>query len=34
MKLFAKAPPQEKMRAIQMLSVLDVPNANKYQQMK
>ncbi|MGE7778101.1 DUF4835 family protein [Chitinophaga sp. NPDC101104] len=34
MKLFSKAPPQEKMRAIQMLSVLDVPNANKYQQMK
>lgn len=34
MRLFSKAPPQEKMRAVQMLSVLDVPNANKYQQMK
>ncbi len=32
LKLFSKAPPQEKQRAAQMLAVLDVPNANKYQQ--
>lgn len=34
LKIFSKAPPQEKIRAGQMLSVLDVPNANKYQQLR
>ncbi|RPE09870.1 DUF4835 family protein [Chitinophaga lutea] len=33
-KIFSKAPPQEKARAVQMLAQLDVPNANKYQQLK
>ncbi|MGX5820483.1 type IX secretion system protein PorD [Chitinophaga lutea] len=34
LKIFGKAPPQEKARAVQMMSQLDVPNANKYQQLK
>jgi hypothetical protein len=34
MKVFSKAPPQEKVRAGQLLSTLDVPNANKYQQLR
>lgn len=33
-KLFAKAPPQDKSRAAQMLAQMDITNANKYQQMK
>jgi hypothetical protein len=33
-KIFAGSPPQEKQRAIQILSQLDVPNANKYQQLR
>lgn len=34
LKIFTSAPPQEKARAAQMLSQLDVPNANKYQQLR
>ncbi|WP_346319093.1 DUF4835 family protein [Chitinophaga sp. YIM B06452] len=34
LKVFSKAPPQEKVRAGQLLSTLDVPNANKYQQLR
>jgi hypothetical protein len=34
LKIFSKAPPQEKSRAAQMLAQMDVTNANKYQQMK
>lgn len=34
LKIFSKAPPQEKVRAGQILSVLDIPNANKYQQLR
>lgn len=34
LKIFSKAPPQEKARAVQMMSQLDIPNANKYQQLK
>ncbi|WPQ62929.1 DUF4835 family protein [Chitinophaga sancti] len=33
-KIFSKAPPQEKSRAVQLLSQMDVTNAVKYQQMK
>ena len=33
-KLFSKSPPQEKSRAVQLLSQMDVTNAVKYQQMK
>ncbi|MCW3463294.1 type IX secretion system protein PorD [Chitinophaga nivalis] len=33
-KVFSKAMPQEKTRAAELLSQLDVPNAQKYQQMK
>jgi hypothetical protein len=33
-KIFAKAPPQEKNRAAQLLAQMDVTNAAKYQQMK
>lgn len=34
LKIFASAPPQEKARAAQMMAQLDVPNANKYQQLR
>lgn len=34
LKIFSKAPPQEKSRAAEMLAQMDVTNANKYQQMK
>lgn len=34
LKVFSKAPPQEKVRAGQLLASLDVPNANKYQQLR
>ena len=34
LKIFAGAPPQEKARAAQMMAQLDVPNANKYQQLR
>lgn len=34
LKIFSKAPPQEKSRAVQLLSQMDVTNAVKYQQMK
>ncbi|MET7001196.1 DUF4835 family protein [Chitinophaga defluvii] len=34
LKIFSKAPPQEKARAAQILSQLDIPNAGKYQQLK
>ncbi|MFY0252354.1 DUF4835 family protein [Chitinophaga sp. 30R24] len=34
LKLFSKAMPQEKSRAAELLSQLDIPNAQKYQQMK
>ncbi|NLR64063.1 DUF4835 family protein [Chitinophaga varians] len=33
-KIFSKAMPQEKMRAAELLAQMDVPNAQKYQQMK
>jgi hypothetical protein len=33
-KLFSKAMPQERSRAAELLSQMDVPNAQKYQQMK
>ncbi|NLR82878.1 DUF4835 family protein [Chitinophaga eiseniae] len=33
-KLFAKAMPQERSRAAELLSQMDVPNAQRYQQMK
>ncbi|GEP90974.1 protein of unknown function [Chitinophaga terrae (ex Kim and Jung 2007)] len=33
-KLFAKAMPQEKSRAAELLAQMDIPNAQKYQQMK
>ncbi|CAL1516588.1 DUF4835 family protein [Chitinophaga sp. MM2321] len=33
-KIFSKAMPQEKSRAAELLSQMDVPNAQKYQQMK
>lgn len=33
-KIFAKAPPQEKTRAVQLLAQMDVPNAARYQEMK
>ena len=33
-KIFGKSPPQEKSRAVQLLSQMDVTNAVKYQQMK
>lgn len=34
LKIFSKAPPQDKSRAAQMLAQMDITNANKYQQMK
>lgn len=34
LKLFSKAMPQERSRAAELLSQMDVPNAQKYQQMK
>ncbi|MBS0029435.1 DUF4835 family protein [Chitinophaga sp. 22321] len=34
LKLFTKAMPQERARAAELLSQMDVPNAQKYQQMK
>ncbi|GEP95967.1 type IX secretion system protein PorD [Chitinophaga cymbidii] len=34
LKIFSAAPPQEKARAAQMMAQLDVPNANKYQQLR
>ncbi|PSL50126.1 uncharacterized protein DUF4835 [Chitinophaga niastensis] len=34
LKLFSKAMPQEKSRAAELLSQMDIPNAQKYQQMK
>jgi hypothetical protein len=34
LKIFSKAPPQEKVRAGQILATLDIPNANKYQQLR
>lgn len=34
LKIFSKAPPQEKVRAANLMSQLDVPNANKYQQLR
>ncbi|RFS24551.1 DUF4835 family protein [Chitinophaga silvatica] len=33
-KLFSKAMPQEKSRAAELLAQMDIPNAQKYQQMK
>ena len=33
-KLFSKAMPQEKSRAVELLSQMDVPNAQRYQQLK
>lgn len=34
LKIFSRATPQEKSRAAELLSQMDVPNAQKYQQMK
>ncbi|SEW29730.1 type IX secretion system protein PorD [Chitinophaga arvensicola] len=34
LKIFSKATPQEKSRAAELLSQMDIPNAQKYQQMK
>lgn len=34
LRIFSKAPPQEKQRASQMLQRMDVPNAQKYAQLK
>ncbi len=34
LKIFSKAPPQDKSRAAQMMAQMDITNANKYQQMK
>ncbi|WP_232516321.1 type IX secretion system protein PorD [Chitinophaga caeni] len=33
-KIYAKAPPQEKARAVEILSAIDVPNAQRYQALK